>query len=310
MKSSHKFSLPFVLALSLHLAILALFGVNFMTETEIVKQKALPEIIQASILDDEKILEEAERLNANEKNKQLVEKKQQQELEKKRKDEQALLLNAKREREQEEKKIQALEKKRKQQQIKEKQQELVKKQKAEEAARKAKIKQQQVAEQKRQDDLLKAKENKRLETKRKAEEKRRESERNAEQKRKHALEAKKKSEEAEKAALLIKQAEAASAKIQQDKKATLSATVAIQQKVNQRWIKPQTSKQGLRCTIRVKLLPSGDVMNAAVIKTSGDSVFDRSAENAVRKASPLPVPRDRNLFAKQFRTFIFEFIPE
>jgi colicin import membrane protein len=71
-----------------------------------------------------------------------------------------------------------------------------------------------------------------------------------------------------------------------------------------------TATQGLKCTIQVKLLPSGDVMEAVVVSSSGDPVFDRSAENAVRKASPLPVPQDKGLFNQEFRIFTFVFKPE
>ena len=68
--------------------------------------------------------------------------------------------------------------------------------------------------------------------------------------------------------------------------------------------------QGLKCTIRVKLMSDGTVIDAEVIKSSGDEVFDRSAENAVNKASPLPVPGDKDLFARAFRTFTFTFDPK
>jgi colicin import membrane protein len=68
--------------------------------------------------------------------------------------------------------------------------------------------------------------------------------------------------------------------------------------------------QGLKCTIQVKLLSSGVVMDAIVISGSGDPVFDRSAENAVRKASPLPVPSDKNLFNAKFRPLTLVFDPD
>ena len=71
-----------------------------------------------------------------------------------------------------------------------------------------------------------------------------------------------------------------------------------------------SATQGLKCTIQVKLLPSGEVMDAVVVGSSGDPVFDRSAENAVRKASPLPVPQDRAVFNQSFRVFTFVFKPE
>ncbi|MFW5443430.1 MAG: cell envelope integrity protein TolA [Methylococcaceae bacterium] len=321
MNTIQKFSLSFCLALALHFTILAMFAMGFSSEDEIVKQKPLPEIIQASMLDDEKIMEEAHRLKTNETNKKIAQQKQQQDIENKRKKEQHLLHKAKKKRLQEEKKAKELEKVHKAQALKETQKlDAIKKEKALEAARLSKIKQQKAAETKRLDDMRKA-EKKRLEDLRIAKEKKRESERQAEQKRKAALVAKQKTEAAQKAAQLKKQAEAkaaqlkaqaaaAKAKKRRDRKATISSTAAIQRKVNQRWIKPLSSGKGLSCTIRVKLLPSGDVMEAAVVRGSGDTIFDRSAENAVRKASPLPVPKDRDLFARQFRVFTFEFKPE
>ncbi len=294
-----KFRVFFALALFLHLTILALFGLSFSSEDEHVKQKQLPEIIQASMLDEDKIIEEANRLKTKDENKRQTQKQQQQKLENERKKEQKLLQEAKKKRQQEEKKAKDQQKKRKDLAAKEKQKlDEIKKLKAQEAAKLAKIKKQKTAEKKQRDDLRKA-----------------------EAKKQKDLVAKKKAQEAEKAAKLKKQADdaakakaeresAAKAKVAQNKKATSSATAAIQSKVNNRWIRPISSTKGLHCTIRVKLLPSGDVMDATVVKGSGDSVFDRSAENAVRKASPLPVPKDRSLFTRKFRTFTFEFKPE
>ncbi|MGR9086901.1 MAG: cell envelope integrity protein TolA, partial [Gammaproteobacteria bacterium] len=85
---------------------------------------------------------------------------------------------------------------------------------------------------------------------------------------------------------------------------------AIQMKTNRSWIRPPTSRKGLKCRIRVRLLSDGTVIEAIVISSSGDEIFDRSAENAVNKASPLPVPRDKELFAKEFRSFTFTFDPD
>jgi colicin import membrane protein len=294
-----KYRVFFALALGLHLSILALFGLSFSSEDERVKQKPLPEIIQASMLDEDIIIEEANRLKNKENNKRQTQKKQQQKLENERKKEQKLLQETKKKRQQEEKKTKQQEKKRKQLAVKEKQKlDEIKKLKAQEAAKLAKIKKQKAAEKKQRDDLRKA-----------------------EAKKQKDLLAKKKAQEAEKAAKSKQQADdvakakierdrAAKAKVEQNRKATISATAAIQLKVNNRWIRPISSTKGLNCTIRVKLLPSGDVMDAAVVRSSGDRVFDRSAENAVRKASPLPVPKDRNLFTRKFRTFTFEFKPE
>jgi TonB family protein len=88
------------------------------------------------------------------------------------------------------------------------------------------------------------------------------------------------------------------------------AKLAIKQKVNRSWIRPVSTTAGLKCTIRVRLLSDGTVMDAEIISSSGDEDFDRSAENAVNKASPLPVPKDKELFVREFRSFQFLFNPK
>ena len=301
-----KFSFYFLLALSLHLSILILFGISFIDEAQETQVKPLPEIIQASILDEEKIQQEAQRLKDNEKNKRLMQQKKQAEAQNKLKKEQQRLREVKEKRAQEEKKARELEKKAQELEkktqalaLKEKQQkEKLKQQQIIEAARQAKIKaQQQAEEKKRKQEQL-------------AKEKKRKQEQLAKEKKQQALLAKQKAEAAQKKALLAKQAEARKAMAEQQKQASITAKHAIQQKVINRWIKPLTSVKGMSCQVRVKLLPSGDVMDVSIIKSSGDSIFDRSAENAVRKASPLPVPKSRALFSKEFRLFTFNFKPE
>lgn len=51
----------------------------------------------------------------------------------------------------------------------------------------------------------------------------------------------------------------------------------------------------------------GNVIAVQVVQGSGNGAFDRSAEAAVRKADPLPVPSGR-LFEK-FRDINFVFAP-
>jgi len=52
------------------------------------------------------------------------------------------------------------------------------------------------------------------------------------------------------------------------------AKLAIKQKVNRIWIRPVSTTAGLKCTIRVRLLSDGTVMDAEVISSSGDEDFD------------------------------------
>jgi TonB family protein len=85
---------------------------------------------------------------------------------------------------------------------------------------------------------------------------------------------------------------------------------AIRLKVNKSWIRPMTAQQGLKCRVRVRLSPNGDVTETQVIHSSGEPLFDISAQNAILKASPLPVPADQELFAKNFSNFTFTFDPD
>lgn len=83
--------------------------------------------------------------------------------------------------------------------------------------------------------------------------------------------------------------------------------VAIQNRVRQSFtILP--GHDGLSCTLRITLIPGGEVAGVEIIRSSGDATFDRQAENAVRKAAPLPVPADPRLF-RQMRSIQFVFDP-
>ncbi|MCK5383759.1 MAG: cell envelope integrity protein TolA, partial [Gammaproteobacteria bacterium] len=83
----------------------------------------------------------------------------------------------------------------------------------------------------------------------------------------------------------------------------------IQERVQNSWLRPAGSPPGLSCLIRVTLIPGGEVVGAKVVQSSGDSLFDRSVETAVLKASPLPLPADSAMF-KYFREINFRFVPD
>ncbi len=83
----------------------------------------------------------------------------------------------------------------------------------------------------------------------------------------------------------------------------------IKQKVQRNWLRPQTARQGMSCTVLVRLTVTGEVLLARVVESSGDTAYDRSVEAAVYKASPLPLPQDIALF-DYFREINFIFKPE
>lgn len=86
-------------------------------------------------------------------------------------------------------------------------------------------------------------------------------------------------------------------------------TALIQQRVIYSWNRPMGMAKGLKCVVHVRLTPSGEVLSATVVRSSGNAVFDRSAEYAVYKAAPLPLPDDPSMF-DNFREFDLRFIPE
>ncbi|MGZ4997017.1 MAG: cell envelope integrity protein TolA [Methylobacter sp.] len=116
--------------------------------------------------------------------------------------------------------------------------------------------------------------------------------------------------EAERAEAARMEAEQARMDAEQDQLAIKTAAAAIRQKVARSWIRPVSATEGLKCTIQVRLMPDGTVIDAVVVTTSGDEIFDRSAENAVHRASPLPVPKDKELAVKEFKSFKFLFDPD
>ncbi len=83
----------------------------------------------------------------------------------------------------------------------------------------------------------------------------------------------------------------------------------IRQRVSQSWNRPVGVATGLKCVVSVRLAPGGEVFSARVVRSSGNEIFDRSVENAVRKAAPLPLPEDPTLF-DNFREIEFLFSPK
>ena len=192
----------------------------------------------------------------------------------------------------EEKKLEQLEVERKK---KEKQEQEEQKKREEKKKKEETLKKEQAEKKK-----LEAEKKKKAEEKKKADEKKKKEEalkkEQAEKKKKAEQEKKRKEAEERKKAedALKKQLEAEqAARVQADAANAMSALVdRIAAAVENNWRRPLNSRSGLKATIRVKVSRNGDVLSANVVKSSGDSFFDQSAELAVKKASPLPFPAD------------------
>lgn len=70
----------------------------------------------------------------------------------------------------------------------------------------------------------------------------------------------------------------------------------ILQAIAQQWIIPPEINKHLETQLIVHLAPGGMVLEVIIVKSSGNAVLDRSAQTAVYKASPLPVPKNNGLF--------------
>lgn len=70
----------------------------------------------------------------------------------------------------------------------------------------------------------------------------------------------------------------------------------ILQAIAQQWIIPPKMKKHLETKLAVHLAPGGMVLEVVIIKSSGNTILDRSAQTAVYKASPLPIPKHNSLF--------------
>lgn len=83
----------------------------------------------------------------------------------------------------------------------------------------------------------------------------------------------------------------------------------IIQAISSRWIIPDGVDNNATCQLLVSVAPGGAVLNVQIISSSGNALLDRSAQTAVLKASPLPVPETPELF-DEFRSIKLKVRPE
>lgn len=97
------------------------------------------------------------------------------------------------------------------------------------------------------------------------------------------------------------QRNAQQAAVNQQRAAQMSGEVnkykaLIIQAISQHWILPDHVNRQLFSQFRIQLAPNGKVLSVSLMRSSGDPVLDRSAQAAIYKASPLPVPTDAEMF--------------
>ncbi|MBI3775074.1 MAG: cell envelope integrity protein TolA [Gammaproteobacteria bacterium] len=271
----------------LHAAIGVLFVVSLEFGSKAIRQPQ-PEVnvIEAVAVDESKIQYELDKIKKAEQRKKDEEDRRQRELEsdaqrakRLREAEEQHIAELKKKKELEKQSLSQLEKKKKADtELAVKEQEHIKKMKKDSEDLALKNKQEQLEVQK-------------LETKRKMEE-----EQAADRARQEALKKKQESERA--------------AKDKEAKKVVADFKSQITAKVESVWIKPTNFAPGTQCTVSVKLIPTGDVVDSKLSSCNGDDIFSRSVEAAVQKASPLPVPKDDPDAFNLMREINFVFKPQ
>jgi colicin import membrane protein len=97
------------------------------------------------------------------------------------------------------------------------------------------------------------------------------------------------------------QADAARAAAAARAKALNEYILSIQTKVKSGWILPQDIQGNPQAIFDVVQLPTGEVLSIKLVRTSGNPAYDAAVERAILKASPLPLPANRELFARELR---------
>tara|TARA_B100000989_G_scaffold297871_1_gene285060 strand:- start:1427 stop:2305 length:879 start_codon:yes stop_codon:yes gene_type:complete len=283
-----KHPIAVMLSVIFHLALVIffVFGAELFNEKKI-ESKPTVNVVKATVIDESKVKAEAKKLKELEKKKKLQEKKRLEDIKEKRLAEEKKIADLKKQHAEQKKKLAQ--------------------QKAEEAAKQAKLKQQQALKRKKEAEAEAEAKKKKLAQAKK------EKERLAKEKVakiKAAADAKAAKEQAEREQALREQLEKEEQENQKRlaEKAVASYRDLIKQKVERNWIQPPGEIAGLNCVVRVRIMPGGDVIDAQVIQSSGNAVFDRSVERATRKAAPLPLPDDPRL-ASYFRILEFVFRP-
>lgn len=81
--------------------------------------------------------------------------------------------------------------------------------------------------------------------------------------------------------------------------------MAIRSLVTQNWLRPPTTRAGLRCKLKIVQIPGGEVISAAIAgQCNGDEATKRSIVAAVERAGALPYRGFEDVFKREI-DFIF-----
>ena len=96
-----------------------------------------------------------------------------------------------------------------------------------------------------------------------------------------------------------------------DRSISQSYSALIAARIEQNWSRPLSARKGMQCELEIQMVPTGQVINVKVTKSSGNIAFDRSAMQAVKKIERFHEVKDipSRIFEQYFRTFKLSFNP-
>ncbi|MDG2089843.1 MAG: cell envelope integrity protein TolA [Gammaproteobacteria bacterium] len=111
---------------------------------------------------------------------------------------------------------------------------------------------------------------------------------------------------------LQRQQALASRRATADARAVDTYVAIINNTVAGNWDIPPSARNGMTTILAIRLVPTGEVISVNVIQSSGNAAFDRSVEQAVRRAERFPELQDMSttLFETTFRNLTITFRPE
>lgn len=108
------------------------------------------------------------------------------------------------------------------------------------------------------------------------------------------------------------EAERSARQAENDEQLSKSYSALIRKRIEQNWSRPLSARKNMEATLRIQLIPTGEIIDVALVKSSGNRAFDDSAIRAVKKTRQFDELQDMptRLFEKDFRRFQLKFKPQ
>jgi len=107
-------------------------------------------------------------------------------------------------------------------------------------------------------------------------------------------------------------AEQLAQQVEDDKLLSQSYSDLIRKRIEQNWSRPPSARNNMKTVLSITMIPTGEVIDVVVSRSSGSAAYDRSAIQAVKKVRQFPEIKDMpsRIFEQEFRQFKLIFSPQ